>query len=272
MTASGKTPNAKKPVEKESIVVPSDGGHPMSMEELIDGVKKLSGLQQRDNQYDIDVAKTVEWNAVLLNAVVSRVNALEFQIGTHKNLIDTQGSKLNNMDEWAVGVKQDLEWVKGADAQKDWVLRGELSTMAAKLENANAELATKVKQLEAVVVAMPTSLPPPPPPGIGSTSELLSLNVNKLSAAMDDAMSKIGVCDKHVSQLGSRADTLEMNAKFNASSIQEMQGSLTAVRVEVEQLLLQVKPLIELSLSSASPGVAGVSASGAVAVAVTMPW
>ena len=93
---SGQTPNAKKPVDKQSINVPDEPNMPMSMDELIAGVKKLSGLQQRDNQYDIDVAKTVEWNAVLLNAVVSRVNNLEFKMATHQGNIDTHDVKSVN--------------------------------------------------------------------------------------------------------------------------------------------------------------------------------
>jgi hypothetical protein len=74
---SGQTPNAEKPVTKSTLAVAQGGSRPMSMDELVTGFNQLSGLQQRDDKYDEDVAKTVEWNAALLNALVSRVNTLE---------------------------------------------------------------------------------------------------------------------------------------------------------------------------------------------------
>ena len=35
MTASGQTPNAKKPVNKETIAIAQGGSHPMTMDELL---------------------------------------------------------------------------------------------------------------------------------------------------------------------------------------------------------------------------------------------
>ena len=157
-TVSGQTPNAKKPVTKSTIAIAQGGNRPMTMDEVVTGFNHLSGLQQRQDVYDEDVAKCIDWNAVLLNALVSRVNTLEINAAPQQAAIDSQNQKIETLTE---GVKRALGQVEEADAAKDWVLRGELSAMMVKLESANTELTTKMQQLEAVVMAMPTAAPPP---------------------------------------------------------------------------------------------------------------
>ena len=134
--------------------------------------------------------------------------------------------------------------------------------MAAKLQETNdeikqktEELAARTQQLDAQVAALHTYAPPAPPPGIANTNELIGFNMNKLSTVVDDLSIKIGILEKNVVQQGSRSDTLEMNAKFSSGSIQEMQGSLTATRIEIQQLVAQV-------LSSSVGSVANVGAYG----------
>ena len=47
---SGQTPNAKFPVNKESIAVAGGGNWPMNMDDLVAGFHNLANLQQRDDK------------------------------------------------------------------------------------------------------------------------------------------------------------------------------------------------------------------------------
>ena len=85
---SGQTPNAKRPVNKDTIAVAGGGSRPMSMDDLIGGFHNIANLQQRDDKYVDDISKVVAWNASLLNALVSRVNGMEANVGRAKDELD----------------------------------------------------------------------------------------------------------------------------------------------------------------------------------------
>ena len=233
---SGQTPSAKRPVNKATIDMAAGGNRPMSMEDLVAGFHNLANLGQREDKFTDDMSKCVAWNAALLNAVVSRINTMEQVVGQQTDEIGKQNDKLDTLTE---GVKRALGQAKDDTTSNEHTLRGELSAMAEKLDNGHKELTTKVGQLEAVLMAMPVpGTAPAPPPGISPNTELLSLNMNKLNTIVEEINSKVGGLEKHAQQMQGRAGDLEMNAKFSTASIQEIQGAITAMRVEIHQLVL----------------------------------
>ena len=74
---SGSTPNAKRPMDRASVDVALTGTRTMSAEDLSAGFLNLQRLQARDETFQSNVAGAVQYNADLLNLLVTRVNALE---------------------------------------------------------------------------------------------------------------------------------------------------------------------------------------------------
>ena len=77
-----------------------------------------------------------------------------------------------------------------------------------------------------------------PPPGIAPNTELLSMNMNKLNTTVEDVKGKIQILEKHAEQTIGRTGDLEMKSQFVAKSVQEIQGTTTALNIEIEQLKL----------------------------------
>ena len=150
----------------------------MSTEDVIAGFHNLANLQQRDEKFQESIGVAVDWNSALLNAVVTRVNALEAVVNLHSEAHKNTEEKVNGFDQHGAG--------------KAWVLRGELSAMAVKLEAQHAELKVKLAELDKGPVL---------PPGIASSNpELLSMNLNKVNIVVDELKGKAGALEKHAEQ------------------------------------------------------------------------
>ena len=142
----------------------------MSTEDVMAGFHSLANLQRRDEQFQESIGTAVDWNSALLNAVVTRVNALEAVVSLHSEAHKNTDEKLDGLDQHGAG--------------KEWVLRGELSAMAQKLEAQHAELKVKLAELDKGPVL---------PPGIASSNpELVSMNLNKLNIVVDELKGKTG--------------------------------------------------------------------------------
>ena len=76
---TGMSPIAKRPRDVGTFASMDTGGatRVMSVEDLTGGFINLSRLQERDAAFSQEIAKVVHENAVLLNAAISRVNAVE---------------------------------------------------------------------------------------------------------------------------------------------------------------------------------------------------
>ena len=48
----------------------------------------MANLRERDEKWSIDIAKTVEWNATLLNTLVSRVNVIDASVARQSDSIN----------------------------------------------------------------------------------------------------------------------------------------------------------------------------------------
>ena len=71
------TPNAKRPMDRAAVDVVQGGIRTMSIEDLSAGFVNLEKVVTRDETFASDLAGAVQYNADLLNLLVTRVNALE---------------------------------------------------------------------------------------------------------------------------------------------------------------------------------------------------
>ena len=74
---SGSTPKAKHPMDRTSIDVALSGTRAMSAEDLSAGFLNLQRLQVCDETFQSSVAGAAQYNADLLNLIVTQVNTLE---------------------------------------------------------------------------------------------------------------------------------------------------------------------------------------------------
>ena len=74
---SGSTPNAKRPMDRAAVDVVIGGARKMSLEDLCAGFVNLERVLTRDEAFAADTAAAVQYNADLLNMLVTRVNSLE---------------------------------------------------------------------------------------------------------------------------------------------------------------------------------------------------
>ena len=136
---TGTTPNAKRPMDKNSITVAQTGVRLMTQEDLSASVHSLIGKQAKDEQFTTNVSECVQFNSELLNAIIVRVNTVEAAV----KLSDTKTEYLNTkVGELQEETKQCLLTVEGKLKEKDDMmnkkdetLRSELSAMANKLKN-----------------------------------------------------------------------------------------------------------------------------------------
>ena len=134
---TGTTPTAKRPMDKTSIDVVQGGSRLMTQEDLSAGFYNLMGLQQRDEKFTKNLADCTGYNAELLNALITRVNALEASAGLQQQTTEALTSD----------VRKALAQLEELDQQKDTTLRAELSAMAVKLEAGHGELQQKLNVL-----------------------------------------------------------------------------------------------------------------------------
>ena len=179
---SGQTPCAKRPVTQSTIAIAAGGHKPMNMDDLVAGFHNVANLRERDEKWSVDISKCVEWNATLLNTLVTRVNVIDATVARQTESIN----QLNG------GVKTALEQASMKHEGKEYLLRGELSAMAEKLEASHDELQKKMSRLESMQLT--------PPPGIAPNTELLSMNMNKLNTTVEDVKGKIQILEKHAEQ------------------------------------------------------------------------
>ena len=218
------TPNAKRPVDKMSIDVAQGGSRVMTQEDLSAGFHNLMGLQQRDEKFTKNIAECTHYNAELLNALITRVNAVEASVGLQQAATEALTSDVHKA----------LQMLESEDGKKDSTLRAELSAMAVRLEEGHKELQEKLEHLNSQQGRQPL-----PPPGIEGP-ELMMRNLNKVQGAVDGLSEKMTVAEKHVEQTLSRVNDLEIKSQYLTQGCQELQGNMSAMRIEVEQVRLEV--------------------------------
>ena len=134
---TGTSPTAKRPTHTRAADVAMDTGGPsqvMGTDELTHGFYNLVKLQARDEQFNHGVAVAVHENAGLLNAVITRTNAVE---ASGQLMADA----VNKLRVEHVGdTRKAIDKVDDRHIVRDTTLRQELDGMAARLEAGHKEL------------------------------------------------------------------------------------------------------------------------------------
>ena len=201
---TGMSPIAKRPRDVSTFAAMNDGvgGNPtMSNEDLTGGFHNLHRNGQRDAAFAEEIAKAVHENAVLLNAVISRVNVVEAGAALVQKKNDEIGTKL---DDLAADALKGLAALEKSTVDREGGLRQQLSAMAERLEQGHAELQNKIDKAGLQQA----------PPGAASTGDVgvLGERLRLMSEKMD---TQVGLIGKTVEQYGARIEQVEINAIKN---------------------------------------------------------
>ena len=169
----------------------------MTATNLTAGFHNIIKLQARDQAHVTQVTESVHWNAGLLNALITRVNAIE----SSQKLEVVRVDQLQNDVQTAVG-NLDLQ-----DHERDKKLREELYLMATKLEAGHAEIQEKLNKLS---VANPVDQPP----GIASGNNLLDglqKQVGAIQMATDQFHNHLQGMEKHLAPVWGCSSVLPLS-------------------------------------------------------------
>ena len=225
----------------------------MTVQDLSQGFANMNMATGKLEQFSLNIAGCVHYNGELLNKLVTRVNTLEASASM-------AGQQVLQLDNVVAGLTEDI---KGAlttvtenDKKTDDKLRAELDTMMGKLEASHAEL----KSLFSTA---------PPPPAFIASQPTASYEIGKLDERLklmgQQLDSRIVELQDHMKQTGARTDVLEMNAGRTTASINEIQSTVTAYRMEVQQVAAGVS-------SAASMAAAAGAAAQQASAAAADPW
>ena len=144
---TGTSPTAKRPshTRASDVAMQQDGGPSkvMGTDELTHGFYNLVRLQARDEQFNHGVAVAVHENAGLLNAVITRMNAVE----ASGQLMADAVNKLRVEHEALIGdTRKAIVKVDDRHIVRDTTLRQELDGMAARLEAGHKELTAMIEK------------------------------------------------------------------------------------------------------------------------------
>ena len=162
-----------------------------------------------------------------------------------------------------------LDLVHEKDIAADTKLRHELDQLAARLEAGHLKLKTMIEQM--------ASGPVPPPgiiPDLSPNIAQIASSIRQLQNDNQNLMNKMPILEEFVKQAGPRIQDAEIKQTFSTGAVQEIQGSMTAMRLEMQQVVQQVGHII----GSADQQGAATRASATTAPAMTSaaptfdPW
>ena len=143
--ATGITPNAKRPLDRATFAVAAGGARLMSQEDLSAGFQNLASKQQTDEAAGRNTAECVHYNSELLNALITRVNAIEATTGLIGKKVEDQDAVMQSLTDDTRGALKALE---SRVIERDTTLRAELDAMAAKLEQQQSNAARTRRRRE----------------------------------------------------------------------------------------------------------------------------
>ena len=139
---TGATPNAKRPLDPSTIQIANTGVRPMSVEDLAAGFTQLASLQVRDFKSLTSTAEAAHYNSMLLDAVITRLNAVEASAALTAASVGTLTGE-------AASAVQQLDKLR---TDTDLKLRTELDAMMATTDGKFSALAN--------AAAAPAAIPP----------------------------------------------------------------------------------------------------------------
>ena len=213
MAPTGRSPNAKRPLDRASIQVAVTGQRAMTIDDLTAGFYNLSSMNEKESKLLDSTAKAVEYNGRLLDALILRVNNAEAAM-TLAN--EVTGKQTTAIDDLTRDVKLAVTSLEEGDKKKDVNLRQELDNMMKKLEDG-------LKELHGLISTSGTSStgasPQPPDPQVPSRLQALEGNFGKLADMVSRAESTIQTMDSKVA-------VLEGNGALYAGQIAEIQAGV----------------------------------------------
>ena len=158
---TGRSPTAKRPLDRASIDVATTGRRPMSVEDLTAGFYTLNENNEKEAKLLQSTAKAVHYNADLLNALVSRVNSAEAAMHLHNESLVQRDANMTKLTE---DVKLAVKTLEDGDFKKDSTLRDELNVMVQKIATSHDELQAKISASTAASAAATHPIPRICPP------------------------------------------------------------------------------------------------------------
>ena len=260
----GLTPGAKRPLDRSTFIRQTAGiPKPMDMQELNAGFHNLMALQAQDEGFATSISGCVHFNACLLNdavakieqlenAMIARVGKMEADISSQHKGLEKQNMSSNIMqaavEQLSAKIGQSLDFVDDQCKAADARLRSELDAFTVKIENKLFEMR-----------GGPGSVPIPPP-GIAT-------------GALDTMNNNVAAIGKGLDQMAVRVGDIEMKQGFTTASVQEMQGGLSALRVEVQQVVQQTGHIMGSAGQSSSAAAAATAAAASAPTSQFFdPW
>ena len=256
----GLSPGAKRPLDRATFAKQQQGApKPMSMEDLNGGFHNLMNLQARDEGFATSISGCVNFNACMLNDLVERVNGIQGAVQSQQDMMDKQRATSDvlsaTIESLSSKVGHALDHVNDQDIIRDATLRSELDALAAKLE-------TKFHQ-----VSLGMQMPPGIAPGLAPDVDRVATMVRQLQNVVDDLSKKMPILEEFSKQTGSKIQDIEVKQQFATASMQEVQGAVSALRAEVQQVVQQASNGAHVIGSSGQQQQAA-----APAVAAFDPW
>ena len=261
----GTSPSAKKPLDRSTFEKKQQGiPKQLTADEMSAGFNNLASLQSRDEQYVQSIARCVQFNAMILNDLTSKVNGMEVEVLGHK---DKLGKQQFTMDTMKATVEGAIDLVNGLDINRDNLLRAELNAMAEKLDAEHAALKIKMEKIENSGLQPPPGIMPGIQPGIAPDIDRVAGMVRQLQNKVDlmePMVTKFPVLEEFIKQSSGKFQDIELKQNFATANLQEVQGAMTAVRVEMQQVVQQIN-------SGAAAAAASVNAAAAAAGIAAAP-
>ena len=215
----------------------------MTMDEMSAGFNNLASLQSRDEQYVVSIARCVEFNAKLLNDLTARVedmHPLEAKVLEHVDKIEKQQVMSDvikaTVQELSGKVGHALDHVNDQDIARDTALRAELDALTIMIEGKFRDIAANG---------------PTPPPGMPGFAPGLAPGVDKVATMVrvlqnttDEMGKKLLVLEEFSKRADGRLGDVELKQNYGTASVQEVQGAISALRLEVQQVVQKVGHII----------------------------
>ena len=236
----GTSPSAKRPLDRSTFERAQQGvPKQLTMDEMSAGFNNLASLQSRDEQYVVSIARCVEFNAKLLNDLTARVedmHPLEAKVLEHVEKHEKQQIMSDvikaTVQELSGKVGHALDHVNDQDIARDSALRAELDALTIMIEGKFRDIAASG---------------PAPPPGMPGFAPGLAPGVDKVATMVRQLQNtvdiKMPILEEFSKTAAGRIQDIELKMNFCTQSGQEVQGSMSALRLEVQQIVQEVQQM-----------------------------
>ena len=167
---TGGTPQAKRPMTRESVQISETGQRLMSVEDLSAGFHNLHNRMEREGIFTQTMHAAVDHNAQLLDHLLQRIQTIEQVQGAHVLKMDlTDEFMAKHVKE----VENVLEIVHAKDVAADTKLRNEMDSCTERIDKSYSELRLRLDRIENEITQYrATAEEHQQPPGLQPTAAL----------------------------------------------------------------------------------------------------